>query len=123
LSGDGSWGDRRKLNAQFFSPPYLFKGPRPTISQAPTEVHYGSPFSIATPDAANIARVALIRTGAVNHAFDQDARYTSIVHTSEWGLTATAPANSNLAPPGYYMLFIVNGNGVPSIAPIVQVVP
>jgi hypothetical protein len=33
----------------------------------------------------------------------------------------TTPANANLAPPGHYMLFIVNGNGVPSVGSIVQI--
>ena len=36
-------------------------------------------------------------------------------------LTVTAPLNANLAPPGHYMLFIVNANGVPSVAKIVRV--
>ena len=108
--------------AEFYSPPYLFKGARPTITQAPTQIQNGTTFFVGTADAANIATVALIRTGAVTHFFDENTRYLPLSFTqTSGGLTVTAPANSNLAPPGYYMLFIVNNTGVPSIAPIVQV--
>ncbi|MEO7142928.1 MAG: galactose oxidase-like domain-containing protein, partial [Bryobacteraceae bacterium] len=109
-------------SAEFYSPPYLFKGSRPTVSQAPTQIQYGSNFFVGTPDGSNIASVALIRTGAVTHFFDQNERFLPLTFTqSTGGLTVTAPANANLAPPGYYMLFLVNSAGVPSIAPFVQV--
>ena len=109
-------------SAEFYSPPYLFKGSRPTISQAPTQIQHGSTFFVGTPDAANIASVSLIRTGAVTHFFDQNERYLPLSFTqTTGGLTVTAPIDANLAPPGYYMLFIVNSAGVPSIAPFVQV--
>jgi hypothetical protein len=108
-------------SAEFYSPPYLFKGARPTISQAPTQIQYGSNFFVGTPDGASIASVSLIRTGAVTHFFDQNERYVPLSFTqTTGGLTVTAPINANLAPPGYYMLFIVNSAGVPSIAPFVQ---
>jgi hypothetical protein len=108
--------------AEFYSPPYLFKGPRPTITQAPSQIQYGSNFFVGTPDGATIASVTLIRTGAVTHFFDQNERYLPLSFTqTSGGLTVTAPVNANLAPPGYYMLFIVNSAGVPSVAPFVQV--
>jgi hypothetical protein len=108
-------------SAEFYSPPYLFKGPRPTISQAPSQIQYGSNFFVSTPDSATIASVVLIRSGAVTHFFDQNERYVPLSFTqTSGGLTVTAPINANLAPPGYYMLFIVNSAGVPSIAPFVQ---
>src|SRR5262249_31868689 len=59
-------------NGEYYSPPYLFKGPRPTITAAPANVVYGGSFAIQTPDAANIASVALTRPAAVTHQFDQD---------------------------------------------------
>ena len=109
-------------SAEFFSPPYLFKGARPTISQAPSQIQYGSNFFVGTGDAATITSVSLIRTGAVTHFFDQNERYLPLSFTQTGGgLTVTAPVDGNLAPPGYYMLFIVNNNGVPSIAPFVQI--
>jgi Domain of unknown function (DUF1929)/Bacterial Ig domain/Glyoxal oxidase N-terminus/Carboxypeptidase regulatory-like domain/Kelch motif/Galactose oxidase, central domain len=108
-------------SAEFFSPPYLFKGARPRITSAPTELQYGTNFTVTTPDAASIAKVSLIRTGAVTHFFDQNERYLPLSFQQGSGtLTVTAPANANLAPPGYYMLFIVNTAGVPSVAPFVH---
>jgi hypothetical protein len=85
-------------------------------------MQYGSNVFVGTPDAATITSAALIRTGAVTHFFDQNERYIPLSFTqTSGGLTITGPANANLAPPGYYMLFIVNSAGVPSIAPFVQV--
>ena len=111
-----------QLSAEFYSPPYLFKGARPTISQAPTQMSYNSSVFVGTPDAANIVSVAWIRTGAVTHFFDENTSYVPLSFTQTLGgLTVTTPTNANLAPPGYYMLFIVNSAGVPSIAPFVQV--
>jgi hypothetical protein len=113
-----------ETSAEFFSPPYLFKGVRPTITAAPTQVHYGQNFTITTPDAAAIASVVLIRAGAATHFFDQATRFVPVsLQQINGGLSITAPSNGNAAPPGYYMLFIVNNNGVPSVAPIVQVGP
>jgi len=113
-----------EMSAEFYSPPYLFKGTRPTISQAPSLIHYGQGFVVGTPDAANITKVVLIRTGAVTHFFDQNTHYVPLTFgQTTGGLSLTAPANGNLAPPGYYMLFLVNNNGVPSIASMVQILP
>jgi uncharacterized protein YjbI with pentapeptide repeats len=110
--------------AEFYSPPYLFKGARPVITQAPSQIQYGTNFFVATPDGGTIASATLIRTGAVTHFFDQNTRFVPIAfQQTAGGLTLSAPVNAILAPPGYYMLFIVNSNGVPSVAPIVQVGP
>jgi hypothetical protein len=60
--------------------------------------------------------------GAVTHAFDQNQRYVPLTfQQATGGLTVQAPSSSNLAPPGYYMLFIVNANGVPSVAAMVNI--
>ena len=110
--------------AEFYSPPYLFKGARPVITQAPAQIQYGTNFFVATPDGATIASTTLIRAGGVTHFFDQNTRFVPVAfQQTAGGLTLSAPANGNLAPPGYYMLFIVNSNGVPSVAPIVRVGP
>ncbi len=110
-----------QLTAEFFSPPYLFKGPRPTITQAPSQVGYGQNFFVATPDGASIQSAVLIRTGSVTHFVNMNARFVPVTFTqTTGGLTITAPTSHFVAPPGHYMLFLVNSNGVPSIAPIVQ---
>jgi hypothetical protein len=110
-----------QTNAEIFSPPYLFKGARPTITSAPSLVQYGTGITVTTPDAASITKVSLIRLGSMTHGFDQNQRYQSLSFTAGAGsLSVQMPANSNLAPPGHYMLFLVNGNGVPSVASIVR---
>ena len=116
-------------NGQVFSPPYLFKAdgsgdlaPRPQIATAPATVDPGTTFQIDTPDAAGIGKAGLVRLGAVTHSVNMEQRYVPLTFTAGAGsLTATAPANSNIAPPGVYMLFIVDANGVPSVAKMVTV--
>ena len=114
-----------QLSAEFFSPPYLFKGSRPVItsviSSVPGQLSYGQQFTVQTPDASRIASVSLIRFGAATHAINMGQRFLPLNFTVGTGsLTVTAPANSNLAPPGNYMLFILDTSGVPSLAAIVH---
>ena len=110
-----------QLTGEIFSPPYLFKGPRPTITSSPGSVGYGEQFEVTTPDATNISRVALISPGSVTHALDMGQRYVDVSFSADGTtLTLTAPANGNMAPPGPYMLFILNDEGVPSVASWVQ---
>lgn len=104
-----------------FSPPYLFKGARPAMSGVPESIGYGQKFTVSSPDASGIAKVTLIRLPSVTHAFNQNQRLNVLQFAQGTGaLDITAPANGNLAPPGHYMLFLVNGNGVPSVGSIVQ---
>lgn len=108
-------------NYEIFSPPYLFKGPRPTITSAPATVEYGQSFAVDTPDGAGITEVTWIRLPSVTHAFDMSQRINRLSFTTTTnGLTVQAPTSPNLAPPGYYMLFILK-DGVPSVAKIVQI--
>jgi Galactose oxidase-like, Early set domain/Glyoxal oxidase N-terminus len=106
---------------EIYEPPYLFSStPRPTITSAPSSISYGNTFSVTTPDAANISSVVLVRNGTVTHAFGMDQREVALSFTVASGaLTVTAPPDGNIAPPGYYMLFILN-SGVPSVATFVQ---
>ncbi len=76
---------------------------------------------MATPDAPAIGAVTLVRAGSVTHAFNQDQRLVPLAFVpTTGGLTVQAPANANLAPPGYYLLFILDTNGVPSVAKFVR---
>jgi galactose oxidase-like protein/glyoxal oxidase-like protein len=120
-SGDGA-GAPRELNAEIFSPPYLFNGTRPTITSRPTRLAYNTTFRIGTPDASSITRVALIRLGSTTHAFDMNQRFQRLAFTADaTGLTVTAPTTRLRTPQGHYLLFILNGSGVPSVGKIVQV--
>jgi len=118
-----SAGGDNEPNAEIFSPPYLFKGSRPTVTSAPASVSYGQTFSVATPDAASVAKVTWVRLSSVTHAFNMNQRINVLSFSqAAGGLNVTAPANGNASPPGHYMLFVLNGNGVPSVAKIVQLV-
>ena len=119
----GSYED----HIEIYQPPYLFNSngtlaTRPTITSAPSSISYGASFTVQTPNASSIASVVLMRDGAVTHAFDMDQRMVGMSFTAGSGsLTVKAPPNSNIAPPGYYMLFLLNSGGVPSLATFVQV--
>jgi Galactose oxidase-like, Early set domain len=107
---------------EIFSPPYLFKGARPTITSAPTSITYNQRFAIKTPDTSSITRVAMIRPGATTHDDDFDQRYVDLTFKVSGGqIVALSPLNGNYAPPGWYMLVIVNSSGVPSVMPFLQI--
>src|SRR5204862_6657164 len=59
-----------QLNFEIYSPPYLFRGDRPRVGAAPSQVAYGRTFTVETPDAASIADVTWIRLGSVTHSFN-----------------------------------------------------
>jgi hypothetical protein len=124
-SGDAMAGAAEvppQRNHEIFSPPYLFKGVRPAIGSAPTDVGYGQTFTVATPNAAQITEVRWIRLGSVTHAFDMGQRANTLqFERTTSGVDVTAPANPNLAPPGFYMLFMLNRNGVPSNGAILRI--
>jgi hypothetical protein len=118
-------------NIQYFSPPYLYKkdgsgtlAARPVIDQAPTASGYAQPLRISSRHAGTIKKAGLVRLGAPTHGDDQGQRYVPLKFSVAGStLTATAPATPNVAPPGYYMLFITNNAGVPSVAKIVRLDP
>ncbi len=112
---------------EIYSPAYLFnadgtRAVRPTISGlSTTTVDLGATFQVFTPDAASIGSVVLVRPGAPTHAFDMDQRLIRLNYTAGANaLDVTAPPSGNIAPPGFYMLFLLNGAGVPSTASFVR---
>jgi hypothetical protein len=110
-----------QYNAQIYSPPYLFKGARPTISSAPGATTYGSTITVSTPDAASISAVNLVSLGADTHQIDMDQHFVSLSFTQGPGsLSVQIPSTAAVAPPGNYMLFIVNSSGVPSVASFIS---
>jgi len=108
---------------EIYSPPYLFRGARPVISSAPALVHHGQSFVIESPDASSIVKVVLMRPMAVTHQTDTQQKVLEMPyihdHANPTRLTLTAPHGGHphsLAQQGYYMMFAINNNGVPSIA-------
>jgi hypothetical protein len=119
-----------EFSAQLFSPPYLFNADgslaaRPSITSAPARLSYGKTFTIQTPNPASISRGTLIRLSSVTHGFNQSQHIfpLTVQSTGATTLNAAAPARGALAPPGPYMLFLINTAGVPSVAKIVTVGP
>jgi hypothetical protein len=123
LAGGGAYGlATNEKSGELFSPPYLFKGPRPTVTDAPSAVHYGQSFTVDTPDASRISKVSLVHMGTVTHNFDMDQRFMNLSMTANGdSLTINGPQNANVAPPGWYMVFLIDDKGVPSYGQIVQV--
>jgi hypothetical protein len=122
---DGVWS----VSAQFFSPGYLFAGSRPTVSAAPTVGGYGSSITIPTPDAPAISsnpsgwRVSLVRLMNTTHHYDANQRlvWLQITNIGSSSITVSAPINANIAPPGDYMVFLLNPSGVPSVGRVVRI--
>lgn len=109
-------------NHEIFRPPYLFKGARPVItSLSQTTVGYGQSFFVTTPNAAQITEARWIRLGSVTHAFDANQRANTLTLARLSGkVRVTTPTTSRRAPPGHYILFLLNRNGVPSAGTIVK---
>lgn len=128
---DGCNPQDDNTDVEVYWPPYLFNPDgslvtqRPEITRYPTQVRYGQRFSVRVQNAGDIRKVTWLRLGSVTHSvnFDQRINYLDFSNTfrSTGFLYIKAPENPNLAPPGFYMLFLVDGKGVPSIGRIIQI--
>jgi hypothetical protein len=115
-------------NIEIFSPPYLFKSDgsgtlaaRPTITSGPSVISYRLSFNISTENPRNIKQVVLMRPASVTHSVDFEQRRIPLaVSVSRKSVQATAPIDAAIAPPGYYMMFIIDDKGVPSVAKMVK---
>lgn len=104
-----------KAALELYSPPYLFQGDRPVILSSPATATWASSFAVATND--EVARAVMIRPSAVTHTVGMDQRHVELAFTATpGGILATAPPSPAVAPPGHYMLFLLNASGVPSVA-------
>ncbi len=116
-------------NVQYFTPPYLYKkdgsgqlASRPVIKDAPAAVSVGSRFVVTTATATSVQKVGIVRLGAPTHGVDQGQRYVPLTFSRSGNvITATAPATGDIAPPGYYMLFVTDAAGVPSVAKMIKI--
>ena len=124
--GNGFFANNEKDSSfEIYSPPYLFRGPRPEIASAPAGVAWGSQFKIDMKGSDEIGSIALIRTGSPQHGLDTDIRSVELQFNQDGStLTASAPPNGIVAPPGYYYLFVNKKSPkglIPSVAAIVRV--
>jgi Domain of unknown function (DUF1929) len=112
-----------EMRIEIYSPEYLRKDtPRPGITSGPAEMHYGGSYSLETTQASPLTSAVLVRPAAVTHSSDSNQRLVDLGLTSTAsGIRVTVPGNRNLTPPGWYMLFVNDANGVPSVAKWVHV--
>lgn len=122
-AGDDRNGGSGQDTVEIYEPPYLFRGSRPTIASAPEHVPYGSTFRVGTPD-PDVAEGVLVAPASVTHSVDMNQRYVPLAVSQQAdgsGVELVAPPNANVAPPGYYMLFLLDADGVPSVAKFVRI--
>ncbi len=115
----------REKALEVFEPPYLFRGDRPVLERAPARLAWDEAFTVETPDAQDIAEVVLVRAGTVTHVYNPEQRMIELElqDRADGSITAQAPPDAALAPPGTYMLFLIEQTDqgpVPSVAAMVQ---
>jgi hypothetical protein len=113
---------QEEMRLEVFHPPYLFRGQRPTITSAPAQCTHGQTIQITSPHAASTKWASLISNCVTTHSFDSNQRLVDLDIVSHTGgvVKATVPHNRNIAPPGWYMLFLVDNDGVPSVGAWIQ---
>lgn len=129
VAGGGAPGPAIQLNAEIYSPPYLFakdgsgqRLPRPVILSAPKDLALGLPYRMSVLGQKPIQRVNLVRTGSVTHSTNFDQRFLSVPFTQNGAsVTLNVDETNNVLPPGHYMVFAIDSDGVPSIAKIVRI--
>lgn len=124
---------------EIYTPAYLFDSSdhlipaanRPNIiGITPGVIGYNAPFSVTYTSTSAISSAVLVRPGSATHTFDMDQRLIGLCGPSpqppcngSGTLNLTSPPNGNIAPPGYYMLFLLDSTGVPSVAQFIQLSP
>ena len=113
-----SAGGDCQYEAELYSPPYLFRGSRPVIAGAPSEIAYGEGIDVSYASDDPIAQVSLVRPSVATHSVTMDQRLVALEHVERGPgvLRVSVESNPNLAPPGWDMLFLVDDDGVPSVA-------
>jgi len=128
--GGGSPGPLTNLDAEIYYPPYLFNpdkpgefAPRPSIRSAPTVVSFGQAFEMTMDGLPDVSRVTMVRAGSATHSFNGDQRFIELGFVRDGAtLRLEAPAQPTVAPPGFYLVFVFDSNGVPSVARVVRLV-
>jgi hypothetical protein len=127
LVGGGEINPVPQLNysLEVYSPPYLFKGPRPVIEDVGSgRAGYDQDLFVQVDRPADITEARLVALGAITHHTDTGrAIDLPILSRGDYWLGLRTPASGNVAPPGWYMLFVVDGAGVPSVGRFIHVAP
>ena len=111
-----------QFSLELYEPPYFFNPPRPSITAVRRDdgpentIVYGGQITIETPQAANIRKIALMRPGSMTHHTDTEQRYVALPAFMPVGtdqLRVGIVNDPTVAPPGYYMLWIVDDQNRP----------
>jgi YVTN family beta-propeller protein len=127
VAGGGAPGPQNNLNVEIYYPPYLFRpegglAPRPSIAAAPDTLEIGRTFTVDYANAASISRVTLVKTSSVTHSWNMEQRFVDLAFNTDGNrLWVQAPARAGDTPPGYYLMFVIDAAGVPSVAKMVRV--
>ena len=125
VSGGGAPGPQVNTNAEIYYPPYLFDDSgsfalRPRMTSWPSTAEAGDTLTLEVE--GDVARVALVKSGSVTHSVNMDQRYLELpISTSGTTVSAQLPARATDAPPGFYMMFVVDSAGVPSMAKMLRI--
>ena len=125
VAGGGAPGPQNNLNVELYYPPYLFNAggtlaARPVINTAPTVLDIGKTFALQTSGA--VSRVVLVKNSSVTHSWNMEQRFVELTFNATGGqLAVQAPTRAADAPPGFYMLFVLDASGVPSVAKMLRV--
>ncbi|KAL9098646.1 MAG: hypothetical protein Q9163_005735 [Psora crenata] len=129
-AGGGLCGDcaTNHLDGQIFRPPYLYTGSgadatRPVITAVSVgSIDVGGTFT-ATTDVGADGGFSLVRMSSTTHTVNTDQRRVPLTPSGADGTTytLTIPDDPGVALPGYWMLFAIDGAGVPSVARTLQV--
>lgn len=107
---------------EVYTPPYLYRGPRPVIGRSPVETARGASAVLPAPHPEGIVRARLMRPSAVTHATDVEQRSVELTLTkSARSVRVAIPDDPSLVPSGWYMLFVTDAAGTPSRATWVHV--
>jgi len=127
VGGGGAPGPQNNTNFELYFPPYLFAAggqlaARPVIEAAPTVMDIGRTYTVDVSGAGPAARVVMIKHGSVTHSWNMEQRFVELTFAASGNrLSVQAPARAADAPPGFYMLFVLDANGVPSVAKTVRI--
>ena len=115
------------MNVEVYHPPYLYdatgaRAMQARLTSAPAQIDIGETFFVDFTDAADISRVTMVKTGSVTHSWNMEQRFVELTFARSGSrLRVQAPTRAADAPPGFWMLFALNENGVPSHARIVKI--
>ena len=125
--GGGSPGPVLQNNGRIFFPPYLFNGnslaPRPSYDLAGDDFEYGETLTMSVSGPNPVVEAVLMKTTAITHSFNVEQRRIELpLSVSGGSATVTLPDSPNDATPGFYMLFLIDSAGTPSVADIIRVI-